>query len=408
MRNIGWSPADQATWATIQIIWEGTQRCLLEFLFGAGMMVLTARAMEPTGPVAIADLYYRRNLWLLAFGLFDVFVLLWPGDILHIYALAALFLFPFRKLGPKLLVGLGCGFALFTAIGGLTSYVPRVQLVAAVHAAEAKQAAHQPLVAADRTALADWQKRVAKIGKGIPDQKKHEAEEAKAHTGGIVAYATFLQGAWVHFIFGKGTTLMGVFEAFCAMLIGIALWKWGVIQGQRSTRFYAVLTLLAYGFGITARWIGVGEITTFAPIPKTIWMTSEFARLAVGLGHVGLVNLLVRSTVGRAIVLPFRAAGQVAFSAYFCEQIIGIQLLFAPYGLNLWGRWGWAGLAAVATGVIVVLLIAANLWVRAFAMGPFEWLWRSLAYVEWQPFRRRPNVAPLSTPEADAVVAISA
>uniref|UniRef100_UPI001954A5BB hypothetical protein n=1 Tax=Klebsiella pneumoniae TaxID=573 RepID=UPI001954A5BB len=64
-------------------------------------------------------LYYRRNLWLLAFGLFDVFVLLWPGDILHIYALAALFLFPFRTLGPKTLVALGLGWAALTGIGQL-------------------------------------------------------------------------------------------------------------------------------------------------------------------------------------------------------------------------------------------------------------------------------------------------
>src|SRR3546814_19284688 len=65
------------------------------------MMILTARAMEPDGPVAVADLYYRRNLWLLAFGVVNAVVLFWPGDILHIYALAALFIFPFRRLGPK-------------------------------------------------------------------------------------------------------------------------------------------------------------------------------------------------------------------------------------------------------------------------------------------------------------------
>ena len=32
------------------------------------MMVLAKKAMEPDGPVAVADLYYRRNMWLLAFG----------------------------------------------------------------------------------------------------------------------------------------------------------------------------------------------------------------------------------------------------------------------------------------------------------------------------------------------------
>ena len=62
VRSIGWTGADQITWSVTEVLLEGTQRCLLEFLFGAGMMVLTARAMVPDGPVAIADLYLRRNL----------------------------------------------------------------------------------------------------------------------------------------------------------------------------------------------------------------------------------------------------------------------------------------------------------------------------------------------------------
>ena len=68
IRSIGWSGADQTVWSVISIVAEGTQRGLLEMLFGAGMMVLAAKAMEPDGPVAVADLYIRRNLWLLAFG----------------------------------------------------------------------------------------------------------------------------------------------------------------------------------------------------------------------------------------------------------------------------------------------------------------------------------------------------
>src|SRR3546814_11918060 len=86
-------------------------------LFRSGMRILTSRAMEPDGPVAVADLYYRRNLWLLAFGVVNAVVLFWPGDILHIYALAALFIFPFRRLGPKLLLTLGLGWSVLFALG---------------------------------------------------------------------------------------------------------------------------------------------------------------------------------------------------------------------------------------------------------------------------------------------------
>jgi hypothetical protein len=45
-----------------------------------------------------------------------------------------------------------------------------------------------------------------------------------------------------------------------------------------------------------------------------------------------------------------------------------------------------AGLASV---VVVFQLIFANLWMRWFASGPLEWIWRSLTYCRMQPFRRR-------------------
>jgi len=47
------------------------------------------------------DIYYRRLLWLLVFGLINAFILLWPGDILYSYALVGLLLFPFRNLSVK-------------------------------------------------------------------------------------------------------------------------------------------------------------------------------------------------------------------------------------------------------------------------------------------------------------------
>lgn len=384
-RLIGWSEADRFTWIAVATFLEGTQRCMLEFLFAAGFMVLTRRAMEPDGPVAIADLHYRRNLWLLGFGLLNIFVVLWVGDILTVYSLAALFLFPFRRLGPKLLLTLGCLFALFTAVTGAIEYGNRTSLVAKVEAAQALKDAGKPVTADQKKVLDDWQKRLDRW-KPNEKNKKSLAEDRKAHAGGWLDYASYHWGQWTQFFIGKGLLFLTVIEAFFAMLIGIALWKWGIIQGQRSARFYAIATLLAYGFGLTARYVGALEIITFAPYPKTVWITQEFARLATGFGHVVLINLIVKSAAGRTILSPFKAAGRTAFSLYFLEQIIGIHILFSPYGFNLWGKFGWANQFWIATGVIVFCLIVGNIWVRFFANGPLEWAWRSLSYVKWQPF----------------------
>lgn len=381
------TPADTASWMAVQVLLEGTQRGLLELLFGAGMMVLTSRAMTPDAPVAVADLYWRRNLWLLGLGLVDIFILLWAGDILHIYALAALFLFPFRKVGARWLLLLGLGFALYTAGAGVRRYVERADLVQTVQTIEKKQAAKKALTPAETKTLSEWRTLVQnRQGNGANFVELRKAE-AKGHSGGFLDYVAFNIHTYTTFVFNS--LVESVCEALCAMLLGIALWKWRIIQGGRSAAFYALLMLACYLPGFAMRYIAAGETLNMVPLPRTSWFAAELARLAVSVGHVALINLLVKTRAGSAILAPFKAAGRTAFSLYFMQQIIGLWILFAPWGPGLWDKLSWSGLYAVALGVVALQLIIANLWVRRFANGPLEWLWRSLSYLRRQPFRTR-------------------
>ncbi|MCI4139804.1 DUF418 domain-containing protein, partial [Bacillus vallismortis] len=42
--------------------------------------------------------------------------------------------------------------------------------------------------------------------------------------------------------------------------------------------------------------------------------------------------------------------------------------------------------------VCAVQMVFSHLWLRLFLMGPFEWLWRSAAYLAWQPMVKKANV----------------
>ncbi|MFX5926143.1 hypothetical protein ABTE83_19555, partial [Acinetobacter baumannii] len=90
----------------------------------------------------------------------------------------------------------------------------------------------------DQKALADWQKLLDER-KLSRETRQEIAAEAKAHRGGYLDYAKLYWNDWLKYLWGSGFFILTVVEAFCAMLIGIALWKWGVIQGQRSALFYA-------------------------------------------------------------------------------------------------------------------------------------------------------------------------
>jgi uncharacterized protein len=388
IRTMGWSPADQSTWLFMTTFLEGTQRCLLEMLFGAGLMVTASKAMDADGPVGIADLYIRRNLWLLAFGLLNLFGLLWMGDILHIYALCALALFPFRKLRVRWLLVLGLILATLQLVFGAVEYVSRTELQQTQVVAAAKQAKGEKLTEEETEAVKEWKKKVERASGEDPEVKAVAEKEAKARAGSMGDYAGFWIETYI-WIVGKGAILGGVAEAFGTMLIGIALWKLGFIQGQRSTKEYLVALVVAYGFGLTARYVGGLERMMFFPAPKTIWLTQEYARLAVTIGHIALVNLLMQAVAGRKLLWPFLAAGQTAFTLYLMQSFIGVWVLYSPIGLHLPGAQGWAYMALVALGVVVFQIALANIWMHFFVSGPLEWVWRSLAYVKRQPFRRR-------------------
>jgi uncharacterized protein len=99
-------------WAYIlnAFLFDGKMRGIFSILFGAGVILLTSRAEKAGRGGEIADIYYRRIIWLLLFGVAHAF-LLWGGDILCLYALMGLLLFPLRKLQPKPLIALAVLFA---------------------------------------------------------------------------------------------------------------------------------------------------------------------------------------------------------------------------------------------------------------------------------------------------------
>ena len=64
-----------------------------------------------------------------------------------------------------------------------------------------------------------------------------------------------------------------------------------------------------------------------------------------------------------------------------------LTVVYSPV-FDLWGRYSFGALAGIAFAIMGVQLAGANLWLRVFATGPLEWLWKSLAYNRRQPFRR--------------------
>lgn len=396
-RQIGWSQADQTVWWLREVIVDGTARGLLEMLFGVGMVILTDRAAAGAGERAVWRRYRTRNIVLLAFGLVHVLVLLWPGDILHTYALAALIVFWFRRLSARKLLGFGLVMAALQLVGGGFGYHAEAGKAAAIRSAQQEQAAGRPLDKAATEALGE-----------AAERRREQVAERRAHVANVTSenaartgdFRSWASAAWSDswYLFSHGLEVLFVWEAASTMLIGAALYRWGVIQGARSRSFYLGLTLTCYAIGLGARAIGAtGEIV--APdAPSIMWSLDEPARLLTTLGHIGLAHLLLGTPWGRRMLRPFEAAGRTALSIYIAQTLIGMWVLYPPFMLGFYGRQDWVGLMVTALAINAVLLVLANLWMRRFAIAPVEWAWRSLAEGRRLPFGRRPQPAAEAPP----------
>ena len=348
IRHIGWSGADQAAWWAQTVLVEGTARALLEMLFGAGMLILTERiAAASDNPLAVALRYGWRNVVLWALGIAHMFLLLWPGDILHTYAVAALVACGFRTLPTRALFVVGLSYAAFTLATGLTTQVP-----AAVHA---------QMAAANAAAVT----REDAFGHGTRAQ----------WTAGQRRVGLERLG---------GEEVVYVWEAAATMLIGAGLFRLGALQGGWSRRRYWRMLAWGYGVGLPLRLYGAWEATRFDGRVAIAWMWDDVARLAMTLGHVALVALLASRARWLA---PFAAAGRTALTLYVAQTLIVSWLVFSPYGLGLYGRLGWAAMMALALVVDALLLWLAVHWVRRFRIAPVEWEWRSVVERRWLPLR---------------------
>jgi uncharacterized protein len=420
IRHLGWTTWDQIAWWLREVLADGTARCMLEMLFGVGMVILTERAAGALeapaaypgvlsvaadtlfGPLRVLRAYYWRNFVLFLFGLVHIFILLWPGDILHTYGIAAMVAFLFRRLEPRALLVLGLVMAMLQLLGGGISVHMAQQARAEVSHLEARRLAGETLRPAENKTIDAYKKLRDEGLKQKNEQKRRIAREDRQRSDSTGSFGSWARDAWTNILFvwgvsdgiGDGVMLepLFVWEAAGTMLIGAALFKWGVIQGQRSRRFYAALTTLSYAVGLGGRAIAAYGATRFDDQPHLIDAASEVLRLATTLGHIGLVNLVAMSIGGAALLRPFVAAGRTALTLYVLQTIICLWILYPPFALGLYGETGWAVMMLTALAIDAALLWLANLWLRHFTIAPVEWAWRSIVERRALPWRKRPKM----------------
>jgi uncharacterized protein len=171
-------------------------------------------------------------------------------------------------------------------------------------------------------------------------------------------------------------------DALGFFFLGMALYKWDIITGKRSSRFYLVMMAisLAIGFGLSYH-IMSGYISL--KMDKYYFWEKiglgwyQFRRLGQALGYMCLIILLYKWNVLSFLWRWLSRVGRMAFSNYLMQQIICL-LIF--YVLGNYGKLERHETYYVVFAIWIFQIIFSNIWLHYFRFGPFEWLWRWLSY----------------------------
>ena len=385
-------PHDTADFRTDQVIdvfFSGTMRGLFSMLFGAGMILFTMNKKETLGGVTIAELYYRRLLLLVLFGVINAYVLLWPGDILYFYGLAGMLLYPFRKTAVKwlFLLGIVC-----IGIGMLKNQLgyneTREKRAAYVEVVKAEKAG-KTLTAEQQQAKTVW----LEIQNRKPDLERKDRNIRKRQSGYGTIFTYFIPRnsdieTWEMY--------HGVWDSLCMMFLGMALLGIGFFSNKLSTSTYAMGLLIGYGIGIPIGWImfnapftvswNFGAYVDAYRVPH--WALYDFKRVFLCLGHASLIMLVFRSRIIPWLMRGLANVGRMAFTNYLMQSIL-CTLFFNGYGLGYYNQLKYHQLYFVVAAVWVFQIIFSAIWLRYYQFGPFEWLWRSLTYWKKQPMLKK-------------------
>ena len=342
---------DYALYGAVFVLVEDKFRTLFAMLFGVGVAILWQRGRGWGGHLA-------RMVALLAIGVVHATVLA-SNDVLRLYALTGLVLPLFLRLGPRWLLGLSVAISVATFV--VLALVARHYLIASVPA--------------------------------VPDGSWLIVPEAEARFGpyppAIEASLEMGRESFGERIERRLTTLAApLVLALGALpltlshaLLGIALWRFGLLRGTWSRRASLRLAGLCAAVAVPAL------------LALAIWNArADFAAVVVGANALAFSlpfdTLLAVAWAALAVALAgnargsfarmLAAAGRLSLTNYLGTSVI-FAAIFAQWGLGLFGEVGRSQAYAIALVPVTAMLALSPLWLARFGQGPAERIWRRLA-----------------------------
>ncbi len=336
----------------IHTLFENKMRALFSMLFGAGIILFLAKNRVGAG-MAAPELFIRRQMWLIVFGLVNAIGLLWHYDILFHYGIVGILLFPFKRLSARAL--LVCAIVVGLIYSGknywdFAEQKQKYEKYQKVVAFEKKTKPEKKTKKVKLTATADRddQKEEKSAWEGLVKGNKYDKKADRAE---VVAMRSDYAAVWSHQL-PKIQRMeapffyqFGLWDIASMMLLGMALFKWGFFSNQLTTSQYALLAVggllvgqLIAWFSLPAAELKITDITKYVStnVLPLADVSMPFERAFSAIGWASLVLVLYRLGIGAGLWRAVGAVGQMAFTNYLMQSVL-CTLFFYGYGFGYFG-----------------------------------------------------------------------
>jgi len=336
--------ADRVAWALVRILVDDKALSAFSFMFGFSFSVIIRKALSTQDASAR---FIRRLLVLFLIGLFNALFLFW-ADILMSYAALGLILPLAARLPTKGIAGLALVLLLVgpAAVGiggyGIPAPVPRGHI-------ESLEAFASPQVA--DTVRQNWHMLV-----------------------------TASEGA-------DGMLVLRFFQLAGLFLLGLAAGRSGLLSALAGDRE----RLLRLGLIFTLTGLAMALVSRYLVQPEGVWVMLNLNSPIMALGYLMLIGAALARPSAGWLCRALAPLGRMTLTGYLMTAFCG-QILFYGWGLGLIGQLGTLGVLGIATALYLALILFAQIWLRCFSIGPWEWFWQYLTNIQPVP-RDRSGVA---------------
>ena len=359
---------DRVTHYLVHVFVEGKFYSIFSLLFGFGFALQIARADERGD--AKASVFKRRLFWLLVIGV--IHAAIWAGDILSVYALMGFLLLLFRRKSDSSLLK----WTFWLVATPVIFYL--LILVLFLLFAPPDTASIVDKAQADM-----YQSAVNVVPNGGFFQIVRDYNRS------------MLAGRWAGLI-----VQMRLPKVLSMFLLGLYIYRKGYLQ-RPSEHQALIKQVMVYGLGfglvcnVLFAWFSRSELDLPPSVNGLVGIVMYGVGVpALALGIIALIVTLWQSAAWRKILGVFKPVGRMALTNYLMQTAISL-FIFYGWGLGYFGKVGALTATLIALAIFAAQIGISAAWLKYFAYGPMEWIWRQLTY------RRRLNIR--LQPQTDAV-----